>query len=301
MRIRPLLIAILGLVGLLVVIVPLVVSKFGHAYWFVGVHGPTAPSELTPRSRVKVADFAAGSNHRMAILVTDPDSGWLGLARGLKAHGIPFVMTQDPAVALRHKVVFVYPIISGAALGPDALRGLAQHVHDGGSLLAFDVEGGGLQALFGITGPPTQGLSDTLVLTSGDPRPAAQAIRISRRGTEAELKVLKYQVETGDVAGRFDDGSPGLLCHQAVGVACAIGVDLGALSEKAMNGRLEGAARAYVNAYEPSLDELYRWLAQFYVDGEPMPWLIGTAPPHRDLSILLTHDVDFSLAVDAAI
>ena len=67
-----------------------------------------------------------------------------------------------------------------------------------------------------------------------------------------------------------------------------------------MNGREEAVGRSYVNGYEPSVDILYRWLAQFYVDGEPMPWLIDTAPAGKDVSILLTHDIDFTNAVSSA-
>ena len=108
------------------------------------------------------------------------------------------------------------------------------------------------------------------------------------------MGALAYSESTGEVLARYPDGQAGLICRRAVGRACVLGVDIGALTQRAYNGRGEGIARSYVNAYEPSLDTLYAWLADFYVEGEPMPLLIDTAPPGKDVSIILTHDVDFT-------
>ena len=68
--------------------------------------------------------YAAGSASRLAILLTDTDSAWLGLAHGLEAIGIPFLITRDAAEAVRHRVVFVYPEVSGTVLPGEALRAL---------------------------------------------------------------------------------------------------------------------------------------------------------------------------------
>ena len=115
-----------------------------------GVGGPDGRTQIAPASPVRVEDFGTGSPHRLAVLVTDENSGWLGLARGLKAHGVPFVMTRDPAVAMRHRAVLVYPILSGRALTGNAIKGLAGHVRSGGGVLTFNLAGGGLEKLFGI-------------------------------------------------------------------------------------------------------------------------------------------------------
>jgi peptidoglycan/xylan/chitin deacetylase (PgdA/CDA1 family) len=268
-----------------------------HVYRFFGVWGPLRASVVQPARKAQISDYAEGSEHRLAILVTDPDSDWLGLVRGMKAHGIPFVMTRDPDVALRHKTIFVYPIISGRVLQARHFRALVDHVHAGGSLLTFDFEGGGLQELFGIAGPPKPGLAETMIWGPGPDTTGLETARISRTGTEAQLQVLKYEASSGTTVARFETGEPALICHRNVGEACTLGVDLGGLSQRAMNGRAEALAIAYDNAYEPSLDVLYDWLARFYVRGEPMPWLLAPAPPGKDLSILLTHDVDYTQSV----
>jgi peptidoglycan/xylan/chitin deacetylase (PgdA/CDA1 family) len=276
---------------------PLGVSSVYH---FNGVSGPAGRSVVPATPAATLADFDHGSDHRLAVLVTDPASGWLGLARGLKAHGVPFTMTADVARALRHKVVLVYPMISGRDLSPDDLRALEAHVRAGGSLLAFDIEGGGVESLFGIGGPARPDQADVLRWVKAADAPEEAVTRISRTASEDRIVAQAYEPTTGDPVAFYEDGAASLVCHRQGGRACVLGVDLGALSERAMNGRGEAIARAYVNAYEPSLDTLYDWIAGFYVDGEPMPWLIGTAPAGHMFSLILSHDVDFTNSVASA-
>ena len=276
------------------------VASQNSVYDFQGLRGHEARSFVPPLRKATIADFDHGSNHRLAVLVTDPDSGWLGLARGLKAHGIPFTLTMDVTRALKHKVVFVYPMISGLTLKGEDFHALDQHVRDGGYLLAFDVEGGGLQDLFGIAGAPRPDHADTLRWADGSSVPEEAETRISRTGSEAAVGALAYLPTSGNVGARFEDGQAGLVCGRSPGLACALGVDVGTLSERAMDGRGEAIARTYVNGYEPSLDTLYDWISAFYVTGEPMPWLIDTVPAGYKFSIILSHDIDYTKAVKYA-
>ncbi len=275
-------------------------SLLTTVYYFAGVRGPATPSVITARAPALISDFAGGSPHRLAVLVTDPHSDWLGLARGLKAHGIPFALTTDVAEAVRHRVVYVYPMVSGRVLNPAALAVLDAHVAGGGALLAYDIEGGGLQARFGVEPVPSADHSDWMDFAGHPAMEDGQGVRFSRKGTEAEFDALAYRVAGGTVLARFADGQPALTCGPAPGMACVLGLDLGRLTARAQNGRAEAAARQYVNGYEPSLDRLYQWLARFYVEHEPMPWLIDTTPAGTQLSILLTHDIDYTSAVSSA-
>jgi len=92
--------------------------------------------------------YGHGTTSRLAILLTDPDSSWLGLTHGLKSIGIPFKITRDVQEALRHNVVLVYPVISGKVLSPEALRRLAEYPRAGGTLIGVQVLGGGLNQVF---------------------------------------------------------------------------------------------------------------------------------------------------------
>ena len=286
-------------IGAAVIACILLVTKPSFTVAFPSVRGPAASSPFERPAQTTISAFDHGSDHRLAVLVTDPDAGWLGLARGLKAHGIPFTMTTDVDRALRHKVVLVYPMISGRVLAPPAFAALARHVHEGGSVLAFDVEGGGLESLFGIAGAPAPIRDDILIWPAGGPGGEGQS-RISRGGSEATVGAIAYTPTTAMVVGRYSSGSAAIVCRRASGRACALGVDLGALTERALNGRGEAIARSYVNGYEPSLDMFYNWIGDFYTQGEPMPWLISPAPTDHNFTIVLSHDLDFGPAVRAA-
>src|SRR3990167_9349358 len=79
---------------------------------FPGVSGPDHATVVPPRVPTAWTTYGEGSKSRLAILLTDPDSSWLGLAHGLKSIGVPFRITRDVREALTHQVVLVYPMIS---------------------------------------------------------------------------------------------------------------------------------------------------------------------------------------------
>ena len=85
------------------------------------VQGPLDHSQFPAQHITSWKQFENGSDSRLAILLTDTGSSWIGLAHGLKAIGVPFIITDDYHRALTHKVVLVYPVISGAALSRAAL------------------------------------------------------------------------------------------------------------------------------------------------------------------------------------
>jgi hypothetical protein len=80
---------------------------------FDGVSGPSGLSAIPPLSPTPVSRYQAGTQSRLAVLLTDPASNWLRLAHGLKTIGVPFLVTQDYRQAITHRVVLVYPMISG--------------------------------------------------------------------------------------------------------------------------------------------------------------------------------------------
>ena len=263
---------------------------------FGGVWGPASRSVIVEVAPAPIAAFERGDEHRLAILVTDAQSGWLGLARGFKALGVPITITQDVQRALTHKVVLVYPIISGQVLEGANIRALAQHVRDGGTVVAFNLAGGGLEELFGVrTGAETT-TRTRLRWTEASGVAEADEIAVSGNG-EARVGSVGYDALSAEVYGRFEDGSAAATCRTAGGRACLLGIDLGSLAQRSMNGRAESLSRQYVNGYEPSLDSLFRWIRDLYIAGEPMPWLISSAPAGHEVSILFTHDVDYGPSV----
>ena len=93
-----------------------------HVYRFDGVSGPTEKTVVPDEGTTSWTQFDRGGTSRLAILLTDPDSSWLGLAHGLKTIGVPFRITRDYREAIKHQAVLVYPNISGVSLDVTAIR-----------------------------------------------------------------------------------------------------------------------------------------------------------------------------------
>src|SRR5580698_8283698 len=96
---------VVGGIVLLVVAVAaggLWLKEAGDFYKFDGVTGPPGQSVIAAATPARISDFDHGGPHRLAVLVTDPNADWLGLARAFKAEGIPFTLTQDAQRALQH-------------------------------------------------------------------------------------------------------------------------------------------------------------------------------------------------------
>jgi len=138
---------------LLVIAIALAVlffPKSNNLHSFNDLTGPTESSEKIYFNPTSYGTYSEGSSSRMAVLLTDENSNWLGLAHGLKTIGIPFLMTKDYERATSHDVVMVYPAVSGRLLSGDALKALSAHPLKGGTLIGTNVYGGGLNSLFGF-------------------------------------------------------------------------------------------------------------------------------------------------------
>src|ERR1700694_5822583 len=280
-------------------------ARFGathrHPYIFPGLEGPREKSvvrSLTPASW-RTYDRAGAST--LAILLTDTTSAWLGLARGLSTIGVPFTITTDWHSALTHKVVWVYPRISGAVLNSDALHAIAALPRMGGTLIASEIVGGGLEEVFGFDSVFPSRRRENLRFSA----PAStrfsltddfdKTIRIgatAATGSQESFSIgsYGYRAASGQTLATFEDGTAGLL-HRPVGAghAYAFGVDLGALLRLGYDNREEGRfARSYANGYEPTLDVLLRIARAIYTEGEQDAVTIGTVPDGRAISGILT-------------
>lgn len=264
---------------------------------YEGLRGPPDVTRVAAPQATPLSQFDVGAANRLAILVTDPESGWLGLVRGFRALGVPITVTEDVSRAMQHRVVLVYPIISGSVLDGPELRGLAQHARNGGTVVAFQLAGGGLDELFGVAPGATTTARTRLNWVAQTGRPAADQVVVSGHG-ETQVASTGYSARNARIEATFEDGSVAAACRAVgPGRTCVLGVDLGALAQRSKNGRAESMSRGYTNAYDPSVDTYFRWLRDIYVQGEPMPWLIDTVPGNRDVSIIFTHDVDFGPSI----
>jgi len=277
-------------------------------YIFPGVEGPAAPTRVADAVEADWRTFHVDGDARLAILLTDSVSPWLGLARGLSTIGVPFTITRDWREAVRHHVVWVYPRISGKLLPPDGLRAIAAVPRNGGTLLANEVLGGGLEEMFGFASAQPSRLRRTVRMTPdaiarfGLADSAEQLLRIGRATGSGPLHnsaigSYSYRPTTAQSLALFEDGSTAIT-HRAIGPGHAyiLGIDLGQLFVIGYENREEGLARTYVNQYEPSVDVMLRIVRDIYRSGEPNAVTLWTVPDGKSLSVVFTHDIDYAKA-----
>ncbi len=276
---------------------------------FPGVVGPTNLSQILPPVSTDWRRYSTGGTNRLAILLTDTDSAWLGLAHGLRSIGVPFVLTTNTAQALTHRVVFVYPRLSGAVLTAPELRALAAHPRTGGTLIAANVLGGGLEELFGFAqAVPSQqhyeiGFAAPHPLTASFTHARERIIRVAEPKNPAAIAGKHHYTEpAAPPLAIYEDGTAAILLRPwEAGYACALGFDPGYLLLLGYNNREEGIARAYVNQFEPSLDVLLRLFKELYRATATAPVTLGTVPFGRQLPVLITHDVDYTRSLTNAL
>ena len=276
---------------------------------FPGVAGPTNLSQILPPAPTDWRRYNAGGTNRLAILLTDPDSAWLGLAHGLRSIGVPFLLTTNTAQALQHRVVFAYPRVSGAELTAPELRALAAHPRTGGTLIAASVLGGGLEERFGFQQAVASqqhyeiGFTAQHPLTAGFTHPRERVIRVAEpKNPGAVAGKYHYTQPAAPPLAIYEDGTAAILLRPwEAGYACALGFDPGYLLLLGHNNREEGISRAYVNQFEPSLDVLLRLFKELYLATAPAPVTLGTVPFGRQLPVLITHDVDYTRSLTNAL
>jgi peptidoglycan/xylan/chitin deacetylase (PgdA/CDA1 family) len=228
---------------------------------------------------------------RLAVLVTDTTAPWVPLTHGLRTIGVPFDVTRDYRIALGHRVVFVYPIISGRTLSAEALHALSEYQ---GTLIATNVLGGGLAEKFGI-GDAVPAKSRAMTFSPHAVR--RFGLDDPRESTLRAPPAYGYTHPVEPPLATFDDGTAAVTVH---GHAYALGVDLGALLASGYGGHDETLARGYDNAFEPTIDVWLRILRRLYIDGEPNAVTLGTVPDGKPLAVMITHDIDYARSVDNA-
>lgn len=277
---------------------------------FSGLSGPSGTTTVKPPSPADWRTYRGGDTARLAILLTDEASAWLGLVHGLKSLGVPFTVTRDVSEAVRHKVVLVYPYVSGLVLKPDELRTLAAYPKSGGTLVASNVLGGGLREVFGFGDvlPSRKRFAMTFSAGSqtwlGLDEPEEKTIRFgdAARSAEAQLGTHGYS-QASDAVASFDDGTAAITRRRfpGGGSAYAVGFDPGFLLLIGQNARGTEIERDYVNAYSPQNDLVLRFLRQVWREGEPLAVSLGRVPDGKALAVMMTFDVDFTRSLPNAV
>ena len=177
--------------------------------------------------------------------------------------------------------------------------------------MAFDVLGGGLNQTFGIQGSTPANSHFRMRFTNQEAQRHAfddaneQELSLGNRSTKSPkaLGTLSYKLTDGDSLAQYEDGSAAMVSKSfpSGGAAIAIGVDFGDYMLRGYSNRADLFYRSYVNGFEPASDVLLRWLRDQYMRYEPLAVSLGTVPQGRDLSVIITHDIDYQRSISNAI
>lgn len=272
-----------------------------------GISGPATPSPIRESQQQSWQRYSQGSSSRLAVLVADPTSDWLGLAHGLKSIGVPFVLTRDYREAVQHKMVLSYPMISGKTMSPEAIAALTSYAKGGGTLVAVQPLAHSMQALFGYTEAVPSRQHRSISFKQGslsrpleDPRETVLTLNGTRQ--DETMGSYSFLYPQGQVVATYEDGDAAIVKREyGRGAAYAVGIDLGHWLLNGYNSRAEASARSYVNEYEPTLDILMQWLREVYQTAEPDAVTMSTVPEGKPVAIILTHDIDFNQSVVNAV
>jgi hypothetical protein len=302
MGLRAKLIIAFGVLGIALAALVYRATRPPEIYVFAGVAGPDTPTIVPPSVDTRWQKYGGGAKSRLAILLTDEHAPWLGLAHGLKSIGVPFTITTDYAEAVTHRVVLVYPRISGL-MSAEALKALATVPRDGGTLIGVNVLGGGLEEVFGFASVEPSHQHFELRFDAkaaqrfGFVDPHEQVLSLGNRAKATEAVVGSYGYLGADqyALARYEDGQAAITERSiGAGKAYAVGIDLGSYMLQGYNNREESVGRSYDNGFEPSIDVLLRLLRSLYRAGESDAVTLGTVPFDRALSVVLSHDIDYT-------
>lgn len=276
-------------------------------YLYKDLRGPADETVISPPIPTAYSKYSHGADSSLAVLLTSLDSQWLNLAHGLKAIGIPFIITRDYKQALQHKVVLVYPELSADVLPAAALQALAHFPVRGGMLIAQYVSDG-LGATFGFK--QSRMIQDTALHFNANfsaalrfTEPEEQTLQISQRSGE-NTRTFSYLDPTNTPLARYENGDAAMIgkSYPLGGETYAFGFNIGQLLARGYAGTFTDDDQKYnANHYQPMLDVLLRCLKHLYIKGQKNAVTLATVPDGKLVAVMLSHDLNYSSAVKNAL
>lgn len=275
-----------------------------------GLRGPEDRSEFPARIPVTVQKYSQGATNRLAILLTDTTASWMGVVHALKTIGIPFVVTTDYKRAINHKVVLVYPVISGAALSADALQALAAFPRNGGVLIGTQVLGA-LNEVFGFEEPVPSKQHFEIIIPADSTNPYTGEFQLPKEMTISLGNKERFKETIGTYSysktqlpplATYEDKSAAITQKfYENGASFAFGFDIGFMFLKAHNNRHEDWNRSFANEFEPTLDVILRLLKNIYLKHDRNAAYISTVPYDKSLAVCITHNINSANSLDQAL
>jgi hypothetical protein len=274
-------------------------------------HGLLHPASLpvTKRPQDTKSDlaqlFPERAPSQVAILLTNSDESAESPVRCLTAMGIPFFVTHDLRMALRHKLILLYPAVDGTTFDADQAQAVTKFVEHGGVVFAQDVFWGGFKPLFGFESVTPLRTRHKIIFDAPDHatdplfrylnRPEEKEVPLGSPAIKEVIWTNGYTAAAGtEILGRFEDGSVAVLRHDVGrGHVYLIGVALNDVVRRNQQNRDYEAQRIYVNGFEPGTDVWLLLLRAWYEAYSESGVRLGTIPQGKRSLLMLSHDVDW--------
>jgi hypothetical protein len=266
------------------------------------------PVPLRPRNQSHVdplRQFPESFPLQIAVLwthTTDSEDSPLALIHALNEMGIPFFVTRNPAQAVRHRLVVIYPGVDAQTFDEPQVRQLTQFVRDGGNIFAQNVFWGGMRELFGFQNFTASRKRYRLSFgASTDPitkylnRPEERETRLGSDHYSEIIWSNAYSPAAGTQPLAFyEDGSVALLTRSVgQGRVYLMGLSLADVILRSQNNRDYEAERHYVNWFEPGAD-VWMLILRAWFETYTRQWVrLSTIPNGQQSAVLLSHDVDW--------
>ena len=277
-----------------------------RVYIFPGLSGPEKKTTMPEVKSTEYKLFEQGSESRLAVLLTDDNSYWLDLIHGLKAAGIPFIVTKDYRKALKHKLVLVYPSTIG--LPENETAALAEFPKQGGTLVVQGLIAKPLNGVFGLSqSKPINNVKLSTIQFNRDTAlihnfqyPEQKSLRVGDAKHRTFANAVYVKPRRAPLAV-FENNQPAIIENDYQnGHAYALGLDLGRFFAIGYSRRQWGnqtISKEYVNAYEPHIDSLLQLIQNIYRQSQTNAVTLSPVPHGKKLTVIFTFDNDSAAAI----
>jgi peptidoglycan/xylan/chitin deacetylase (PgdA/CDA1 family) len=264
---------------------------------------PTAPAVTTRQ----VASASPDDHYpkqvgvlNLSPTITDAQS----VVHMLAPMGIPYAITTSPVLAIQHDMVVFFPEASPASFDATALRLLDDYLGGGGLVVMKYSEVDALKQRGGVASSTFKLQHHSVDLTdAGKARfpsldqSVEQHIPLGGDATEF-LNTWAIAVDPNAsgvrVLATFDDGAAAIVERDiGSGHVITLGVDWRDVILRNQLGHAIGAARGYIDLFEPATDTWMLMLRDLYDATVRFGVRLHTAPAGARAALLVSHDLDW--------
>lgn len=276
---------------------------------------PVADVTLAPPIELDKITLTPPSEHwpkQIGVLLLSPQPEDLrAVLRITSAMGLPWATTTAPKLALQHDMAMFFPEAYPEQVIPGELeiQPIIDYLAKGGTLVMRHSDVPQLSEIAGLSGATFDQKHSKVTLTSAGEaafpsldRPEEREIRLGSEGSDY-LNTWALELapnSDAEVLARFDDGAPAITRRVVgPGVVYVFGVDFrDTVIRNHLGHPLAGAARAYINVFEPGTDTWLLMVRDIYDARVRFGVRLHTAPFGLRSALLVSHDLDWGPSYD---